>query len=78
MFRPITLKQLNSLTTIKIPSCLGGLEVMHQTVVPEVQGLIPGSVKDFNVRFVDVFLLFFAQIPLFVMKFCILLPCYVI
>ena len=43
----ITLKQFNSLTSIHISSCLGGLEVMHHTGVREVLGSIPGSGKDF-------------------------------
>jgi len=41
-FRLITLKQLNSLTTLK---CLGGLDVTHKTVVSEVPGSIPDSGK---------------------------------
>jgi len=54
MFRPITLKQLNSLTSIEMLSCLGHVEVTHQTMVPEVLGSIHGSDKDF---YVDVFVL---------------------
>ena len=36
MFRPIVLKQLNSLNSIDMFSSLGGLEVTHQIAVPEV------------------------------------------
>jgi len=43
MFRPITLKQLNSLTSTDKFSCLGGLEVTLPTAVQEV----PGSGKYF-------------------------------
>jgi len=43
MFRPITLKQSDSLTTINRLSCHGGLEITHQTAVQEVPGSIPYS-----------------------------------
>ena len=46
-FRPITLKRLNSLTTIDTFSCLCSPKVTHQTAVREVLGSIPGSGKDF-------------------------------
>jgi len=46
MFRPMTLKQLKSLTSIDIFSCLGGLEVTHKTAVRKFKDLIPGSGKD--------------------------------
>jgi len=47
--RPITLKHFNSLTTIKTPSCLGGLELTHRSSMPV---LISGS----DMVFVFVFL----------------------
>jgi len=47
IFQPIALKQLNSSTAINTFSCLGGLEVTHQTAVPEVPGSIPCSGKEF-------------------------------
>jgi len=43
IIRPITLKQLNSLTSIDTFSCLGDREVTLQTAVREVPGSIPGS-----------------------------------
>jgi len=52
MFRCISLKELNSLTTIDTFSCLSGLEVTHQTAAREVPGSIPGSDKDIVFVFV--------------------------
>jgi len=49
MFRPTTLKRLNSLTTIDTFSCLGGPEVTHHSAVREVPGSIPDSGKAFYV-----------------------------
>jgi len=51
MFLPITLKQLNSFTSIDTLCCLRGLEFTHQTPVPEVPGSIPGADKDFLLAF---------------------------
>ena len=48
-FRPIALKQLNSLTTFDTFSSLGVPEVTHPTGVRDVPGSIPGSGKDFYV-----------------------------
>jgi len=53
------LKQLNSLTLNDTYSCLGGLEVTHQTAMLEVPGLIPGSSMDFNDCFFVLMLLCF-------------------
>jgi len=47
MCRPITLKQLNSLTTFDTFRCLGGPDETHQTAVIEVPGYVPGSNKAF-------------------------------
>jgi len=47
MFRHITLKQLNSVTSIETISCIGGIEATHQTGMQEVLGSIAGSGKDF-------------------------------
>jgi len=49
-FRPIALKQLNSLPTILTLSWLGGAEVMLW--VREIMGLIPGSGRVYYVWFV--------------------------
>jgi len=49
VFQPITLKQLNSLTSIDTLSCLGGLEVTHRAAVWEVPGSISDSGKDYLV-----------------------------
>jgi len=46
-FRPIALKQLNSLTTIVTLSWLGGAVLTHLLWVQEVPGSIPCSGKDF-------------------------------
>jgi len=54
MFQSITLKQLNSLTTINRLSCLVGLEVMHQTAMLEVLGSFYGSDNAVYVCFVVV------------------------
>ena len=56
MFRPITLKQLNSLTTIDMLSCVCGQEVTHQVTMREIPGSILGSGKDF---YVCIFFVFF-------------------
>ena len=45
------LKQLNNLKTIDTLSWFSGAEVKHPTGVQEVPGSIPGSGKDFYVRF---------------------------
>jgi len=45
LFRPITLKYLNSLTSIKTFGCIGGGEVTHQSVVRKAIGSIPGFAK---------------------------------
>jgi len=50
-FRPITLKQLKSLTLIGKFSCLGGLYVTHRNMVRKV----PGSVRDLCFLFCIVF-----------------------
>jgi len=47
IFRPIVLKQLNSLKTIDTFSWLGDPEITHPTAVRYVQGSIPGSGKSF-------------------------------
>jgi len=72
MFRPITLKQLNSLTSTDKFSCLGGLEVTHLTAVRQVPGSTPGSGKYFYVCY----LLFCCCLFLFVLNtlFVIKLP----
>jgi len=49
MFWPISLKQLNTLTSIDTFSCLNGLDVTHQTVMREFPDLIPGFGKDLYV-----------------------------
>jgi len=46
-FRPIALKQLNSLTTIDILSWLGGAVITHPLWVQGVTGSMPGSGKGF-------------------------------
>jgi len=53
MFRPITLKPLNSLTLIETFSCLGTIEVTHQPAVRDV----PGSISGFGKAFMFVLLL---------------------
>jgi len=55
-FRPIALKQLNSLTTIVT---LIGAEVMHPLWVRQVPGSIPDSGKGLYVWFFVLLLLFF-------------------
>jgi len=47
MFRPITLKQINSLTSINTFSCLDGREVTHPPGMGEVPGLIPALARIF-------------------------------
>ena len=71
MFRPITLNQLKSLTSINMLSYLGVLEVTHRTAVCEVPGSIAGSGKGFYffVLFLLSFLLF-VQNTLTVMQLC--------
>jgi len=59
MFRPITLKQLNSSTSSDMFSLLGGRVVTFQTVVREFPGSIPGSGKAFNSVLYYVLLLYF-------------------
>jgi len=49
MFWPITLKQLNSLTSIDTFTCLFGCKVTHPTAVHQVPGLISGPFKDLYV-----------------------------
>jgi len=51
MFRPISLKQLNSWTTVDTFSWLGGPEVTYPTAVQEVPVSIPGYGKGFDVWF---------------------------
>jgi len=51
MFRHITSKQLKIITTFDTFSCLGGPEVMHQTVVRDILASISGSCWDFYVLF---------------------------
>lgn len=51
MFRPITLRLFNSLTKTETIICLGGLDVTHQSEVPQVLGSIPASDKGFYVYF---------------------------
>ena len=55
IFRPISLTQLISLTTIDTCSWLSGLALTHQTAVREAPSSIPGSGEDFYVCFVVVF-----------------------
>ena len=47
--RRITLKLLNSSTSIDPFICLGCLVVMHQSAAPEVSGLIPGSSLKYSI-----------------------------
>jgi len=49
VFQPITLKQLNSSTSIDTSSCLGGLEVTHRAAVWEVPDSISDSGKDYRI-----------------------------
>jgi len=67
--RCIMLKQLYILTTIDVFS---GLEVTHQTAVPEVFGSVPDSDKDFCVCYFVVFVAFLllSPKPLLVMLCC--------
>jgi len=62
MFRLITLKQLKCLTTIDKFSCLGGLEVTHQTTVREDSGSMPGSGKYVFIYFLFVVVMFYSFI----------------
>ena len=59
MFRPFTLKYLNSLTSIDIISWLGVRELTHPTGMWEVLGSVPGFGKAFYVCFFVSFLLCF-------------------
>jgi len=74
MCPPITLKWLNSLTTIGVEfSCIGGLEVTHRIAVRQVPGSIPGPGKGFKCSlfcFVVAMFYFFVQNTLIVMTFC--------
>ena len=63
LFRPITLKYLNSLTSIKTFGCIGGGEVTHQSVVRKALGSIPG------LQNVCYFVCVFPLSTLFVMNF---------
>jgi len=75
MFRPITLKQLNSLTSIDIFSCVGSLEVTQQTLMREVPGSIPGTGQGFKFVFLLLLMLcvyFFVNYTLFVMNLAML------
>jgi len=56
VFRFITLKQLKS-TLIDTFSSFGGLEVTHQTAVPEVLGSIPAAKNEFMFFVIVVYLL---------------------
>jgi len=47
MYQCITLKQLNSWTTIDTFRCLGCLEITYRTKVPEVPGSIPWVWQEF-------------------------------
>ena len=71
-FRPLVLKQLNSLTTIDTFSILGGQGVMHPTGALEVPGSIPGSGNDLTVWFVVVVDLLFCPKHILILQF--LLP----
>ena len=72
IFPPNTLKQLNSLTAIHAPRCLGGLEVTHQTCGVRDTGF--DFRQDFLFlplfAFVLVVLCFFVKNTLFVVKKC--------
>jgi len=73
-FRPITSKQVNSLTTIDTLSWLGGAVVTHPLLVQDVTGSIPGSGKGLYVWlfcFVVVVCLLFSKSTIFVTNFCI-------
>ena len=71
MFRCITLKQLNSLTTIHSLSFLGGQVVTHKTTVPEVLGSILRIYKEFCLLcFCCDLTLVQKQLHVFVMKCC--------
>jgi len=63
---PITLKQLNGLTSIDRFSCLGGQEVTLQTGMREVTGSNPGVGKEFYVCFFVLLLLFCPKIIIYV------------
>ena len=69
MFRPITLKQLNSLTSIDVFICIDGADVTHPTAVREVPGSIPGPGRIYCLLVVFVFYIFFVKNTLFVMKY---------
>jgi len=58
----LVLKTLNSSTSIGMISYFDGQEVMHQTVMPEVLGLIPNSGKDFIFAFLFVMSFIFAML----------------
>jgi len=60
-FRPLALKELNSLTTIVTLSWLGGEEATHPLIVRKVS--IPGSGNGFYVWFFVLFLLCFNFLP---------------
>ena len=74
MCQHITLKQFNSLTTIKTFSWLGGLDVTQQTAMIKSPCWIPGLDKDFYVHINDLVVFWalhdFFQMPLFVMIYC--------
>jgi len=59
MIRPITLKQLNSLTSIDTFCWLGGIKVTLQTAEQEVLGSIPCSGTTIYVCFLVLLLLWF-------------------
>jgi len=72
-FRPISSKQLNSLTTIETLSWLAGAVVTHPLSVQEFAGSISGSGKGFYVWFFVLLLLcfyFLSNYTLFVANFC--------
>jgi len=72
IFRFISFKELNNLTSIDTFPCLGGLEVTHQIVVRDVPCSIPGSCKinDFHVCFLLLYFYICVHNILFAVYIC--------